>query len=74
LFVDELAAPPRAQARSSQLEADHRAVGHSSWLNQVEALFSILTRRSLKFASFPSKAALRRHLRAFLADWNRNPT
>jgi len=46
----------------------------ASWLNQVEALFSILTRRSLKFSSFPSKAALTRHLRAFLADWNRNPT
>ena len=46
----------------------------ASWLNQVEGLFGILTRRSLKHTSFSSKGALRRHLTAFLADWNRNPT
>jgi transposase len=46
----------------------------ASWLNQIEGFFSILTRRSLKRASFPSKAALRRHIEAFLRNWNRNPT
>jgi transposase len=46
----------------------------ASWLNQVEGLFGILTRRSLKHTSFPSKSALRRHLTDFLVDWNRNPT
>ena len=46
----------------------------ASWLNQVEGLFSILTRRSLRRTSFPNKAALRRHIADFLADWNRHPT
>jgi len=46
----------------------------ATWLNQVEGLFSILTRRSLRRTSFASKAALRRHISDFLADWNRNPT
>ena len=46
----------------------------ASWLNQVEGFFSILTRRSLKRASFPSKAALRRHIEAFLTTWNTNPS
>jgi transposase len=46
----------------------------ASWLNQVEGFFSILTRRSIRRASFPSKAALRRHIEAFLRNWNKNPT
>lgn len=46
----------------------------ASWLNQVEGFFSILTRRSLKRASFPSKAVLRRHIEQFLESWNTNPT
>lgn len=46
----------------------------ASWMNQVEGFFSILTRRSLKHTSFPSKAALARHLRDYLEKWNRDPT
>lgn len=46
----------------------------ASWMNQVEGFFSILTRRSLRRSSFPSKAALRRHILAFLARWNEDPT
>jgi transposase len=46
----------------------------ASWLNQVEGFFSILTRRSLRRTSFESRAALKTHLRDFLANWNRNPT
>ena len=46
----------------------------ASWLNQVEGFFSILTRRSLKRTSFPSKAALRRHIEQFLNSWNDDPT
>lgn len=61
------------------LVAHPRVVFHftptsASWLNQIEGFFSILTRRSLKRASFPSKAALRRHIEAFLQNWNQNPT
>lgn len=46
----------------------------ASWLNQVEGFFSILTRRSLRRTSFPTKAALKKHLRDFLARWNTDPT
>ncbi len=46
----------------------------ASWLNQVEGFFSILTRRSLKRASFPSTTALRRHIERFLKTWNQDPT
>lgn len=61
------------------LAAHPRVVFHftptsASWLNQVEGFFSILTRRSLKRASFPSRAALRRHIEDFLKSWNDDPT
>lgn len=46
----------------------------ASWMNQVEGFFSILTRRSVRRTSFPSIAALRRHIDAFLARWNDDPT
>jgi transposase len=46
----------------------------ASWLNQIEGFFPILTRRSLKRASFASKTSLRRHIEAFLRSWNQNPT
>lgn len=42
----------------------------ASWLNQVETFFSVLTRRSLTRTSFPSKGALKKHIRAFLRQWN----
>jgi transposase len=46
----------------------------ASWLNQVEGFFSILTRRSLRRTSFPTKAALRRHIKSYLDRWNEDPT
>jgi transposase len=46
----------------------------ASWMNQVEGFFSILTRRSIRRADFPSKAALVRHIETFLAAWNQDPT
>lgn len=46
----------------------------ASWMNQVEGFFSILTRKSVRRTSFPSTAALRRHIDAFLAGWNADPT
>lgn len=60
--------------------ADHpRVIFHftptsASWINQVEAFFSILTRRSLRRAAFPSTAELRRHIQRFLETWNEDPT
>jgi transposase len=52
----------------------HLTPTSASWLNQVEGFFSILTRRSLRQTSFVSRGALKKHLRAFLAAWNANPS
>lgn len=45
---------------------------HTSWLNQIELWFRILTRRLLKRGSFPSTAALREQILAFIAYFNRH--
>lgn len=44
---------------------------HTSWLNQIEIWFSILVRRLLKRASFPSTTALRERMLAFITFFNR---
>jgi transposase len=51
----------------------HYTPTSASWLNQVETLFSILTRQSLRRSDFPSKSALKHHIRSFLAAWNQAP-
>jgi hypothetical protein len=43
---------------------------HTSWLNQIELWFSILTRRALKRGNFPSIEALRERILAFIAYYN----
>lgn len=43
---------------------------HSSWLNQIELWFGILARKLLKRASFPSIAALRQRILAFIRYFN----
>ncbi len=43
---------------------------HTSWLNQIEMWFSILTRRALKRGSFPSLEALRERILAFIEYYN----
>lgn len=45
---------------------------HTSWLNQIERWFSILTRRLLKRGSFPSTDALREQILAFITYVNRH--
>jgi transposase len=44
----------------------------ASWLNMVEAWFSILTRKSVRRGSFDSVKALIRHIRRYLDHWNEN--
>jgi transposase len=44
----------------------------ASWLNMVEAWFSILTRKSVRRGSFNSVKALVRHIRTYIDHWNDN--
>lgn len=45
----------------------------ASWLNQVEIWFGLLTRKTLRGASFSSKDQLRSAIEAFVARTNNNP-
>lgn len=61
------------------LEAHPRVHFHftpkgASWMNLVEAWFSVLTRKSIRRGSFDSVRQLIRHIGHFLARWNENPT
>lgn len=48
----------------------HYTPTHTSWLNQIEIWFSILTRNSLSGASFRSAAELVVHINSFIASYN----
>jgi hypothetical protein len=39
-------------------------------MNQIEQWFSILMRKRLRIADFPSKEHLTERLHAFIAEWN----
>lgn len=45
---------------------------HASWVNQVEIWFSILARRVLKHASFPTSDDLVRAVDAFVTHWTQH--
>jgi transposase len=44
---------------------------HSSWLNQIEIIFGIVTRRAVRRGNFPSLEALKQRLLDFIAYFNR---
>lgn len=61
------------------LEAHPRVRFHftptgASWLNMVEAWFSILTRKSIRRGSFDTVRALVTHIQRYIDRWNENPT
>ena len=61
------------------LEAHPRVHFHftptgASWLNMVEAWFSILTRKSVRRGSFDTVRALVKHIQQYIAHWNDHPT
>jgi transposase len=49
----------------------HYTPTYSSWLNQVECWFSILSRRALKGASFTSPQQVRNAIDQFIAVYNK---
>jgi transposase len=52
----------------------HYTPTSASWLNQVEGFFGILGKQSLGETNFPSKQALRDHIRAYMRTWNAAPS
>lgn len=46
----------------------------ASWLNMVEAWFSVLTRKSVRRGSFETVRGLVRHIERYIAEWNAHPT
>jgi transposase len=60
-----LARRPRFQVRYTPT--------YSSWLNQVERWFGLITQRAIRRGSFSSVTDLRRQIERFAADWNRHP-
>lgn len=46
----------------------------ASWLNMVEAWFSVLTHKSVRRGSFDTERALIRHVEGYVAEWNAHPT
>lgn len=45
----------------------------SSWLNQIETWFGILTRQSIRRGTFTSVKVLIKQIRDYIAHWNANP-
>jgi putative transposase len=52
----------------------HYTPTYSSWLNQVERWFGLITQRAIRRGSFSSVADLRHQIERFVADWNQHPT
>jgi transposase len=46
----------------------------ASWINMVEAWFSILTRKSVRRGSFETVRQLVRHIERYIDEWNAHPT
>jgi len=51
----------------------HYTPTYSSWLNQVERWFGLITQRAIRRGSFRSVTDLRRQIERFVADWNQHP-
>jgi len=65
-----------ATRRAFLTDVDHRVrfvyvPKHTSWLNQVEIWFSVLTRRVLRRGNFRSVADLREKILAYITYYNR---
>ncbi len=52
----------------------HFTPTHASWLNQIECWFSILSRRTLKGASFSSPRQVREAIDSFIESYNKEAT
>lgn len=51
----------------------HYTPTYSSWLNQVERWFGLITQRAIRRGSFSLVSDLRRQIERFEAQWNQHP-
>lgn len=51
----------------------HYTPTYSSWLNQVERWFGLITQRAIRRGSFTSVTDLRRQIERFVSNWNQHP-
>lgn len=51
----------------------HHTPTYSSWVNQVERWFALLTDKKLRRGAHRSIQALEKDIRDRIADWNQNP-
>jgi transposase len=51
----------------------HFTPTYSSWLNQVERWFALLTDKRLRRGTHTSVAALEKDIRNWISTWNENP-
>jgi putative transposase len=51
----------------------HYTPTYSSWLNQVERWFGLITQRAIRRGSFTSVGDLRRRIEQFVDHWNEHP-
>lgn len=51
----------------------HHVPTYSSWLNQVERWFGLITQRAIRRGSFSSVTDLRRRIEQFVDHWNEHP-
>jgi len=59
-------------ARHPRLHVHHTPT-YSSWLNQVERWFGLITQRAIRRGSFASVTDLRRRIEQFVDHWNQHP-
>ncbi|SBW22524.1 hypothetical protein FDG2_2768 [Candidatus Protofrankia californiensis] len=51
----------------------HFTLVGSSWINQIEIWFGIITRQSIRRGTFSSVKVLIKQIRDYIAHWNTNP-
>jgi transposase len=60
------------QAKNPHVHFHFTPVG-SSWINQIETWFGIITRQSIRRGTFSSVKVLIKQIRDYIANWNTNP-
>ncbi len=63
----------RAMVSSSEVSAATATRVGSSWINQIETWFGIITRQSIRRGTFTSVTVLIKQVRDYIDHWNTDP-